>query len=246
MTKTFITQPQIYAKFRPDYPAELFTRLADLCVEKNWAWDVGAGNGQAATDLANHFQSVIATDLDLQQLQQAKPHSQIYYCQSSAEQAPLLDHSMDLITVAQALHWFDFENFFGEVKRVLKPTGIFAAWTYSRCQLKPELDKILSHFYQHIVGPYWPAQRHWVDEDYATIPLPFDRMTTQQYRLEKHWSLPHFLGYIRSWSAVNHYQRQQGEDPVINLGKQLSEFWSDAEQPIHWVLTTKAGRKCKN
>lgn len=242
----FITQADAYARFRPNYPDELFTEILALCIEKETAWDVGTGSGQAAVALASHFKHFFASDVDINQLEQATPHSNIHYLQCKAEQSPLTHSSINLITVAQALHWFSFEDFFSEVHRVLKPQGVLVAWTYSRCQLAPGLDEVLINFYKNIVGPYWPTQRHWVDEAYDGIKIPLKHIEIPNKVLRKNWSLEHLIGYVSSWSAVTHYRRTTHHNPLPKLAEELQLLWGNRQntQPIEWILTIKAGRKC--
>ncbi|MBF0426494.1 MAG: class I SAM-dependent methyltransferase, partial [Magnetococcales bacterium] len=162
-----------YVDSRPTYPMELFTWLAEQCHEHTLAWDCGAGSGQASIELARHFERVIATDASAAQIAQAKPHPRIIYRVASAEESGLPTGSVDLITVAQALHWFDFERFFREVQRLLKPAGIFAAWSYGTLTISgTEVNDRVQHFYHHVVGPYWPPERHHVEAGYQTIPFP--------------------------------------------------------------------------
>ncbi len=243
----FITQADAYAQFRPSYPDTLFSALAEQCVAHQQVWDVGTGNGQAAVSLASYFQQVLASDVNAAQLQQAMIHPHVQYLRCTAEQAPLADGSMDLITVAQALHWFSFEHFFAEVKRILKPNGVFAAWTYARCQLAtPSLDAYLDSFYRQVIGPYWPPQRRWVDQAYEGIHFPFTPLSMVMQPLQQQWTLAHFMGYLSSWSAVTHYQKQVGENPLIVLEQQLKPLWghdTEQTQPVRWTLTIKAGRK---
>ena len=163
-----------YQTYRPCYPATLFEHLVTLVDNRDIAWDCGTGSGQAAIRLAQHFNKVIATDASAEQIANAESHPKIEYINAPAEQSDLPAHCANLVTVAQALHWFDIPAFYSEVKRVVKPGGIIAVWTYGKMKLEiPELRSILGHFYHDTVGPYWPPERKQVEDQYASIPFPF-------------------------------------------------------------------------
>src|ERR1043165_5287441 len=120
----FSTQSQDYARYRPDYPPSLFQWLASLTSAHALAWDVGTGSGQAALALADHYRRVVATDAAEAQLRHAVAHERVTYKGMPAENTDLGNASVDLVTVAQALHWFDFDRFYREVQRVLRPGGL--------------------------------------------------------------------------------------------------------------------------
>src|SRR3954454_12384485 len=143
----FNTQAKLYAEYRPDYPPQLFEFIAGAVPEHKLAWDCATGNGQAAAGLAEHFERVFATDIGAEQIAQAKPDPRIEYHVAPAERSGLADHSVDAVTITQALHWLDIPRFYAEVKRVLKPAGVFVATVYSDPVLgDAELDKILQHY----------------------------------------------------------------------------------------------------
>lgn len=234
-----------YADSRPSYPAALFEWLAAACKTSQTAWDCGTGSGQAALDLAAHFQQVIATDASAAQLQQAASHPRIEYRHAPAEASGLASASVDVVTVAQALHWFDVEAFYREVRRVLKPGGLIAVWTYGVFHTaEPQLNAPLHDFYYQKVGNYWPAERRHVETHYRELAFPFQPVTTPKLTLDAEWTLPQLLGYLRSWSAVGKYCAAHGIDPVATLETQLRAAWGDAQNTrrIEWPLTLLAGR----
>ena len=169
----FSTQAATYAKARPTYPPALFAELARLAPGRTLAWDAGTGNGQAAVALAAQFERVVATEPSAAQLAQAVPHERVTYTQS-AELAPgIADGTADIVTAAQAAHWFDLKIFYPEVRRVLRPGGLLAVWNYGMWTITPAVDALVERFYNGTVGPYWPPERRFVQEAYATIPFPF-------------------------------------------------------------------------
>ena len=235
-----------YAQFRPRYPAELFSWLATQVAARDLAWDCAAGSGQASVDLAAHFQQVIATDISAAQLDAAPIHSKISYRVAPAEASGLPSHSVDLICVAQAMHWFDLERFYAEVNRVLTPAGRLAAWTYGLFSIEGKaVNECVDHFYTHTLHAYWPAERVHVASGYRTLPFPFDEITPPDFQMHTQWTLAQLLGYLRSWSASSRYQQHTGLDPVDALTPELLPLWGNPDEPrrIRWPLALRVGHK---
>jgi len=233
-----------YARARPSYPPELFIWLARQCAGRDLAWDCGTGNGQAARALAEHFRHVHATDLSAEQVAQAQAHPHIDYRAAPAEASGLAECSCDLVTVAQALHWFCNESFYAEVRRVLKPGGVLAAWTYTLLRGDPELNAVIEDFYRNTIGPWWPPERRWVDLAYREMPFPFADIAAPGFEIRLEWTLADLLAYLRTWSATQRYIREKGCDPCIGLGKRLRKIWPDAEtrKSIIWPIALRCGR----
>ena len=234
-----------YARFRPGYPAALFLYLASLAPEHKRAWDCATGNGQAARGLANHFRYVVATDASAEQIKNAEEHERVEYRVAAAEKSGLDAGSIDLVTVAQALHWFDIPAFFREVQRVLKPNGIVAVWAYNLLSVSPPIDRLIMEFYEETTGPFWPPERTIVESGYREVEFPFAELTPPSFELETRWTLHQVLGYLRTWSATQKFVAARGFDPVILLGQEIAPFWKDADEPrmIHWPLSLRVGRK---
>lgn len=233
-----------YAAYRPGYSPELFEFVATLPERRSLAWDCATGNGQAAVKLAPSFERVIATDASAQQISHAQPHPKIEYRVAPAEQSGLEDASVDLVTVAQALHWLDFDRFYAEVRRVLAPGGAIAVWTYNLARISPEVDAVVDRLAYQIVYPYWPPERRWVDEEYRTVPFPFAEVETPPFAYEAEMDLERFVLYIRTWSASQRYLRETGKDPIDTVRDELVAAWGDPAQPrwIHWPVFMRAGR----
>lgn len=234
-----------YADFRPHYPTALFGWLASQCTGHECVWDCGAGNGQASVPLADFFSSVHATDASASQIAQALPHPRIHYHVANADESGLDSNSVDLITVAQALHWFDLERFYAETRRVLKSGGLIAAWSYGMIRVEDaDVDATIQHFYRHTIGPYWPPERRHVENGYRDLDFPFKSIDTPAVSMSVNWTLDQLLGYLRSWSASARYFSVTGEDPAINLGAELLPLWGSPEhrRQIEWPLSILAGR----
>lgn len=233
-----------YAAYRPDYPAALFEWLAGLCAERNTAWDCATGSGQAALGLAPHFRQVVATDASAEQIRHAVPHPAIDYRVAPAEASALEDGSVDLVTVAQAAHWFDLPRFYAEVARVLKPGGALALWGYGRMVLPGTLDAPFLRFYAETVGPYWPPERALIDDAYRNLDFPFAETRSPAFHIEVEWTLPRLMDYLSTWSAVRRYQSVQGHDPLPALAAELAPVWGDAAaaRTLRWPLFSRVGR----
>lgn len=236
----FSGQAESYARFRPDYPAELFSFISALASSNDLAWDCATGNGQAAIALARHFKKVIATDASQEQISRAFAGENIEYRVSSAESSGLADQSIDLITVAQAVHWFDFERFFTECRRVLKESGVVAIWAYGLSSVSPQIDAIVSRLYHETLGPYWPKQRRYVEEKYESIPFPFEEIPMDKFIIRKVWELEQFLGYLNSWSAVQRYMSRMGKNPVDEIREELGAKWKE-QMPVIWPVYLRVG-----
>lgn len=233
-----------YADFRPRYPRELFAWLATLVPRRELAWDCAAGSGQASADLAEHFARVVATDASRAQIGAAAPHPRIDYRVAPAEASGLADGSVDLVTVAQALHWFDLAGFYAEVRRVLRPGGVLAVWTYGVLTIEgAEADRLVQQFYHDTVGPYWPPERAHVENGYRSLAFPFTELAAPSFAMEVRWALPQLLGYFRSWSATGRFAAARGCDPVTTLAAQLGPFWGEGElRRVTWPLALRVGR----
>jgi ubiquinone/menaquinone biosynthesis C-methylase UbiE len=241
----FSKQSKEYAVSRPTYPESLFDFLAGLVDRKDLAWDCATGNGQAAVALSKYFQQVIASDISKKQLENAKRKSNIRYEVFPAEKTILEDNSVDLITVAQALHWFDFEKFYREVKRVLREGGVIAAWTYGLTSVSPEIDKITYRLYKDILGRYWPKEIKYIENRYEDVPFPFKQLPTPQFQIKLNWNLSELLNYLYTWSSVQKFLEKNDHDPLKQIRGSLEEAWGkhgQQKRQVVWPIYIKVGR----
>lgn len=243
-TDLFSRQAATYAASRPRYPADLYDAILAHVPGRSAAWDCATGNGQAAVDLARHFDRVIATDASAEQIAHAVPGPNVEYRVAPAERSGLPGASVDLTTVAQALHWLDHERFYEELRRVVRPGGVIAAWSYGSCSAGADIESLLRDFEDGLLGPYWDARRRWVDEGYRTIPFPFEEIPMASFELRAEWSLSQLGEYMRSWSAARNYQRARGDDPVTPLLGRIVKHWGAprATRTIRWPLSVRVGR----
>lgn len=236
-----------YSEFRPRYPDGLFSWLSSLCEEHNCAWDCATGSGQAAASLVEHFGKVIATDASANQISDAAVTDGVSYKVATAENSGITPNSIDLITVAQALHWFDIPAFEAEADRVLKDDGILAVWTYGLLEFGTELDKTLEHFYSGIVGEHWPFERKMVESGYAQVQLSFTEVPAATMEMTESWGFADLLGYLNTWSAVKAFEKDQGHNPIEKIEADLLRQWGniDTKRTVTWPLYVKAYRKNK-
>jgi len=234
-----------YAAFRPQYPAALFDWLASVSQRHYVAWDCACGSGQAARTLAPHFDLVVATDASSVQVAAATAIEKTRFVVAASERAPLADGAIDLVTVAQALHWFVGETFFAEVRRVVRSGGVFAAWTYGMPHVQSEaVEKAVHGFIDGTLGPYWPPEIRLVLDGYASIDLPLEELETPGFELRVEWTLARFLGFVRTWSAVGRFGDMHGEDPVAQLATELEGLWGNEDDllAVSWRLDLRVGR----
>lgn len=232
-----------YAIYRPTYPAVLFDFLASLADVRELAWDCATGNGQAAVGLAERFDRVIASDASTEQIEHAFFHPRITYSVFAAEDPELADCSVDLITVAQALHWFDFDAFYRQAKRVLKPKGIIAVWCYQRCNTSTELDDVLDRLNFEVLKPYWSPRVEFANAHYRTIPFPFAELSAPELAGETSWTMDQLVGYLSSWSAVQTFVREQGRNPIEEIRGELSAAWGpQPRRTFRWPFYLRVGR----
>jgi len=232
-----------YAAYRPGYPPALFELLASLPRRRALALDCATGSGQAAIGLAERFDRVVAIDASSEQLAMAPRHPRIEYRVARAEATGVASGTADLVSAAQAVHWFDFDCFYAEALRVLAPGGAVAVYTYNLARVDPAFDRVLDRLAREIVGPYWPPERRWVDEEYRTLPFPFAEVPTPRLENEARWDLDRLLRYVATWSACQRYRRATGRDPIKMLQDELTAAWGDPSQPrpVRWPIFLRAG-----
>ena len=232
-----------YSTFRPSAPPEIFDFLYGQVNNFDAAWDCGTGNGQVAAALAERFGKVYATDISAEQLKHAFQKENIAYMLERAEATSLPGNSVSLVTVAQAIHWFDFENFYEEVERVTLPGAIFAAWTYTLFQSTPAINKVINHFHDNITGPYWNKESELVNAGYRTIPFPFAEIQAPQMQIVRQFTYDQLIGLLYTWSGVRNYMEKENNDPVSVIEDELRQAWgSDTLQEIVWPIHVRCGR----
>jgi len=216
-----------YATARPQYPPRLFDYLSNLAPDLDCAWDCGTGSGQAAVALAERFNSVEATDVSPEQISEAAAHGRVRYSAQPAEATAFEDGTFSLVTVAQALHWFDFNRFWPEVKRVLKPGGIFAAWVYTWPHISEAADRIVAAELLDIIKPYWARENQLAWDGYANVPFPFSELAAPDLEMSLYWNLNQFMAYIGTWSATRRCVQEKGPGILANLAATLEREWGD-------------------
>jgi len=242
MKDNFSRQADSYAKYRPQYPQQLFDFILKHVTAKQNAWDCATGNGQSAKVLAKHFENVMATDISQKQLDKAEYANNIQYTLQPAEQTNFADNSFDLVVVSQALHWFATEDFYKEVRRVAKPSSVFAAWSYSLLFISPEIDKLVRSYYIDIIGPYWDAERKYVDEEYTTILFPFDEIAAPKFDMRYYWNIEELEGYFNTWSALQKFITANDYNPVPGIIGRIKPHWTNEKMEIRFPLHLRIGK----
>jgi ubiquinone/menaquinone biosynthesis C-methylase UbiE len=242
MKDNFSVQAKAYAQFRPYYPADMIEYITSFVEQKDTALDVATGNGQVAAALAAHFKQVYGTDISAKQLENATPAPNLIYKEGSAERLDFENEQFDLITVAQAIHWFKFDEFYSEVRRTLKPNGVIAVLGYGLFSTNPETDKIINRFYVDIIGAYWDDERKYIDENYTTIPFPFNEVEVKKFTNKFTWTFEQLIGYLETWSAVQHYIKQNGSNPLDSIRAELQQSWAQNDATVTYPLLLRIGK----
>jgi ubiquinone/menaquinone biosynthesis C-methylase UbiE len=238
----FSKQAADYAKFRPRYPSKLFEYVGSVAASRTLAWDCATGNGQSAIELAEVFDRVIATDASEKQIANAQPYGHVEYRVAPAESSGLQSGTVDLIMVAQALHWFDLDRFYREARRVLKPNAVLAASAYNLLHIESAIDEVVNRYYFEVVGPFWPPERALI-EKFEELPFPFLEIKTPSFEMIAQWNLEHLVGYLRSWSATQRFIAATQRDPLEEITDELRDAWGDTKQTrrVTWPLTLRVG-----
>lgn len=243
-TNPFATEAAEYAHLRPTYPDDLFGFISTVVASREVAWDCATGNGQAATHLARRFGRVIATDESAEMISQAAPEPNIEYRVAEAEDSGLGDQTVDLVTVAAAIHWFDLERFYPEVRRVVKPGGAIAAWAYYTPVFDDVVDDIVRRLVQEVLGEYWDERLHYVVDEFHDLPFPFEPIEAPPFRTDMRWNMEDLLGYFETWSASVKYREANGVRPTGLIEGELARAWGDPAQKkdLHFPLYMRLGR----
>jgi ubiquinone/menaquinone biosynthesis C-methylase UbiE len=240
----FSKQADAYSRFRPSYPKGIYGEILQLVSNRDRCWDCGTGNGQVAVQLSPFFKEVFATDISKSQIARAPERKNILYFIERAENTSFKENQFDLVTVAQAAHWFDMQAFNKELNQVVKNNGLVYAWGYGLLRTNSVIDTIIDEFYSEVVGPYWDKERKHIDNQYATIPFDFTEVNSKKVHIiEVQWKLDELKGYLNSWSSVQNFMAQEGENPVNEVIERIKSHWSNETfKEIKFPIFTRIGR----
>ena len=236
-----------YSRTRPMYPPEFYYWLFQQVSSSKVAWDCACGTGQVALDLAAYFEQVEASDISESQINAASPHRRIHYQVSPAERTPYADQTFDLVCVAQALHWFDLDAFWQELKRVLKPDGLFVCLGYNRLSVSPQEDQAISEHVMPLLAPYWPQESRLLWNEYDDVTFPLDLIPVPDFELTCHWTVNQVQDLMLSWSssqALIAEQGKAGEEALMRGMEAFKAAWQapNQKQDISLPFFVKAGR----
>lgn len=236
----FSEKSDAYARSRPTYPDALYAFIAEASPGADRVWDCATGNGQAALGLARHFSVVEATDASAEQIRNAEASSNVRYSVQAAEQTDFNSGFFDAVCVAQALHWFDLERFYAEVRRVLKPGGIVAAWGYDWMRTARGFDALFTAGILEKLKGSWPMQNRLLWGGYRSIPFPFERVEAPRFEMRLDWSFAQFEGYVRTWTGTRKYLEREGEHALDADWEALRREWGDTPRrefvvPLHFL-----------
>jgi len=239
----FSSQSSTYKKFRPTYPDELYDAILKTVKSRNECWDCGTGNGQVAVELSKHFKKVYAADLSKKQIDNAEKRENIFYSVGTAEKTEFEDNKFDLITLAQAAHWFNMEAFNTEMRRVSKNGGIVCVWGYGLLRINDPINKLIDKFYNDIIGPYWDPERRHIENEYDSLNFDFNELDTPKDLFIKiRWTLREFEGYLNSWSSVQNYKELKKENPVTWMMDNLKKLWGEnVQKEVRFPIFMKMG-----
>jgi len=243
----FSKQSDLYARYRPTYPKELFEYILSFVKEKNTAWDCATGNGQAAVVLADQFKKVIATDISAAQIDKAIRKENIAYSVCAAESTPFEENTFDLVTVAQAYHWIKWDEFRNEVVRVGKNDAVIAVWMYyNHTTGDKRIDNAVRDFYQNVTRPYWDYERKYVEEKYAAVEFDYDLLPAKTFDSVLQWKREDLIGYIGSWSAIQKFIKVNGHSPISIIEEEIKKLWPEGEmKKVVFPIYLKLGRVSK-
>ncbi len=233
-----------YASYRPTYPRALIDYLASVCGQAELALDAGCGTGQLSVLLAERFSRVIAVDASAQQIEKAQAHERVEYRVAPAEKSGLADASVDLITAAQAAHWFNLDAFYAEVRRIGKPNAVLALITYGVIEADSDIHPLIQRFYKDVVRPYWPPERRHVEDGYRSFAFPFEEWAAPPLAIEVQWQASDLIGYVDTWSAVRGLEKAEGRQPLEQFQRDLLPLWGEPQRrrAIRFPLSLRIGR----
>jgi ubiquinone/menaquinone biosynthesis C-methylase UbiE len=239
----FSKRSEEYARYRPGYPEELFEWIAGLCERRNLAWDCACGSGQATAGIAKRFERVIATDTSAAQLENAPKLQNVEWRRGEAETSCIDSRSVDLVAIAQALHWMNLGKFWTECERVLKSGGVMAAWGYGIPEFADSrVDAVFHQYYHGTLKGVWPQERQLVEEGYSRVEFPFQEITAPSFEITREWNAEHIVGYCASWSATEIYRQKTGRDPIPQLKIEMEEAARGDVFRLRWPVFLRAGR----
>lgn len=227
MKDSFSHNSKAYLTFRPTYPNEFYELINSLVPVRENCWDCGTGNGQVAFELAKSFDRVYATDISQNQVANAIESPKISYSVQPAEHTIFPENIFDLVVVAQAIHWFNFEKFYSEVRRTCKEGALLVVIGYGLIKVEERVDSLIGELYDNTLKDCWDKERKHIEEKYQSIPFPFEELECPSLKMVYSWTKDQLIGYLSTWSAVKHFKAKNLSDPIVEFERRLMEVWPD-------------------
>ncbi|ETO36166.1 hypothetical protein RFI_00896 [Reticulomyxa filosa] len=260
----FEGQSELYRMYRPRYPVTLLQHLA-FTLESNGfpsekrdlAVDIACGSGQVTCSLARswkdaytskvtkeqyglNFKKVIGIDESTKQLEEATQMDNIEYRCENAYNMPFQENSVQLVTIAQGLHWFDHNKLMQQIHRILVKNGICAVLGYSTpvfLRYDKYFHPAFKTYYEETLGSihppsdkrcYWNIDRRLLDHQYQQLSFdpPFDKkkMDRGMFYEHVHMNEHQLFGYFLTWSGYRQYMKKHNiaigdkeKDPLNSL-----------------------------
>jgi SAM-dependent methyltransferase len=223
-TKRFGDRAENYAKYRPGYPDEMLAYLGTLIPPGAIVADIGSGTGILTRELLDHGYEVHAVEPNEPMRQEAdralSGHPGFHSVNGTAESTGLEARSIDLVTCAQAFHWFDPEKTTVEFRRILKAGGLTALIWNEREEQASDVGREYDDLLQRMVPDYKRANHRRIQADeIGRFFAPGDvRLVT--FRNYQMLDREGFRGRLLSSSYVPNVG-QPGHDEIVEAANRI-------------------------
>ena len=195
-----------YKKYRRDYPEKTYDLIHEFCPDVSAkVLDLGCGTGIATNHLALYYDTVVGTDREESMVEAAREGAvaNATFIATSSEKLPFEDSSFDLVTVASAYHWFDYDRAGKEIYRVLKPNGkLCVFWKNGNGKSKNYLPSFAYENLKKFITDIPSANKEKLS-DAIFLRVGFIKVDDEEFDFEDIYSKEEILGYIQSHSTFN-------------------------------------------
>ena len=234
-TQKFSDRVESYRLHRPGYPAAIVDLLAHECglTNDSVTADIAAGTGLLTEIFLSRGYPVIAVEPNLQMREACATltaqYPQLRCVDGTAEATGLSDHSVDLIIVGQAMHWFDLKRTRSEFVRILKDGG-WCAVLYNNRRLTGDA---FHEGYENILidhgTDYSKVRDSHLDEDRLAAFFAPDAMRSATFENAQHLTLEGLMGRVLSSS----YMPQPGQPRYDEMSRAVEAHFAEHETGGH-------------